>query len=150
MTEAEFQKWVTSQAHARGIDVWHDPRRHRDQRRGDPDLRLRGTRECYAELKTPHGVLTAEQRAAHNRLQDAGVPCYLWVPGDEADVLRSLDRIAVHPPAASDLDKPGLMARALDLGAPLAVASDANLRGRAALAGLVRDLECEAARAAGR
>lgn len=94
MSEADFQRWIVAEAAARGIIVSHDPD-SRQQTPGEPDLMLLGTRLVFVEVKAPKGVLRDEQREWHNRLTMAGQECYIVAPGDEADIERLLDGLAV-------------------------------------------------------
>lgn len=104
-TEAGFTKAVIDYAHLTGWLAAHF-RTTRTQRRdgsihyqtpvqgdgaGFPDLLLvRGGRVLAAELKMPGRKTTPEQDAWLRAFRTAGVPAYLWVPGDWPEIERVL------------------------------------------------------------
>ena len=104
-TEEQLQAWVIYEARARNILVSHTPD-SRGEVAGRPDLVLVGTGLAFAELKSPKGIVRPEQRTWHNRLVNAGVPCYLWAPGDEEEILAVLDRLAVGLPTLTREEPP--------------------------------------------
>lgn len=93
-SEAEFQKWITDRCDERGVDWWHVTD-SRTMNAGLPDLVLLGPGGfAFVEVKAPKGILRDEQRRVHNLLTMVGVACYLFAPGDEAQVLALLDTLA--------------------------------------------------------
>lgn len=93
-SEAEFQKWITDRCDERGVDWWHVTD-SRAMNAGLPDLVLLGPGGfAFVEVKAPKGILRDEQRRVHNLLTMVGVACYLFAPGDEAQVLALLYTLA--------------------------------------------------------
>jgi hypothetical protein len=100
MTEATFQAWVLAECARRDLLTGHDPDSRR-QTPGEPDLYIIGTRLVWVELKAPRGILRDEQRRWHTRAVSAGAEVYIWAPGDEAEILRVLDTLALAPVVAT-------------------------------------------------
>lgn len=92
-SEAEFQATVIKDAKQLGWRVYHthDSRRSNP---GFPDLVLVRERVIWAELKTAHGRVNAQQQAWIDRLQAAGQEAYLWRPQDIHEITRILARRA--------------------------------------------------------
>lgn len=100
--EADFQAALVKAAKQLGWLVYHT-RFSIDSEPGFPDLvMVRGERLIAAELKGPRGVVSPEQQAWLERLdQVPGVEAYLWRPGDWDTALHILARRAMpgHPGA---------------------------------------------------
>jgi hypothetical protein len=97
--EADWQRVVVDAAHAFGWRVahfrpaltekgWRTP--VEADGKGWPDLVLVRDRVIYAELKSKTGRLSADQVEWVRRLERAGQECYVWRPGDFAEVERIL------------------------------------------------------------
>lgn len=89
MTERQWQQQVIDLARLLQWSYYHtfDSRRSNP---GFPDLVLWKDRTIFAELKTNHGRLTAEQRRVAEALARAGAEVYVWRPRDLDDVQRVL------------------------------------------------------------
>jgi hypothetical protein len=89
MSERQWQQQVIDLARLFhwGYYHTHDSRRSNP---GFPDLVLWKDRTIFAELKTNHGRLTADQRRVIHQLIGAGAEVYVWRPRDLDDVQRVL------------------------------------------------------------
>ena len=90
LAEREWQAEVVALARELGWLVHHSTDARRDVGAGFPDLVLvhpARRRVLYAELKTEHGVCTAEQGRWLAALENAGQPTFIWRPSDREYVL---------------------------------------------------------------
>ncbi len=89
MSEKQFQAEVERIAARCGWVSFHD----RDSRRNDagfPDLLLIRERIVWAELKSEHGKVSADQRRFLYGLLAAGQEVYIWRPADLDEIERVL------------------------------------------------------------
>jgi hypothetical protein len=107
-SEAAFQKWVISCAHANGWRVAHFRRVRVQRKNGDvywetpvaadgkgfPDLALVRERVVWAELKSAGGRPSPEQTVWLAALAAAGQEVYLWSPADRPSIAAALGRPA--------------------------------------------------------
>lgn len=59
---------------------------------GYPDLTMVRERVIWAELKSDKGTVSPDQHEWLTALTNAGCECYVWKPGDEAEIERILSR----------------------------------------------------------
>ena len=99
ITEAEFQQMVTKQAEALGWQWMHVATtgigRHSPMRgtmgKGWPDLVLvKGSRILFIELKRQKGLMTTEQMAVMNLLEQTKAETYCFRPADIPQILHVL------------------------------------------------------------
>lgn len=101
ITEDQWQATVveTAQLHGWAVAHFRPARTEQGWRtpvaadgKGWPDLVLVRDRVLFAELKSPRGRLTTDQRAWIERLTAAGQETYVWRPDDWPHVQHALAR----------------------------------------------------------